>query len=700
MFRNTTIIFRVIFLWILVWMTNMSLYAQSGDSINAGKANHFKLTDSLSTVTITAFQSSGRWQDVPIALSLLSKRALQFTDGSSLVSAFNTVPGVRFEQRSPGSYRLSIRGSVLRSPYGVRNIKTYWDGIPLTDAGGNTYLQSVSPEQLSGAEIIKGPASSLYGANTGGAVLLHSPATFTDSTENHFQASLMTGSDRLWYPTASWQYSSPDFSSNFSYSHQSADGSRAQDTLQKNVWHYNGLWRLNKKQELELLTFYSDLHYQTPGGITLSQLGTDTTAYPAAISQKAAISNKTFFGAAKFSTRVSDFLDNQTALLWSHTDFENPFITNYEKRKESNYGGRTVFTLHRQKGQTYQSLLAGMEWISGRAAIDNYGNNKGQVDTVQYKDRLQMDQKTFFMQGSLQWPGWQLQAGLSAHRQSMDYKRITDPLQAKGQEANTKYLWSPRLSLNYRLFKLEDLHLYMIVSKGFSPPTLAEIHPSDGSFNKGLEPEGGWNAEMGLKGTALQGRIQYDGSVYHFALKNALVRRSSATVDEYYVNAGSTSQQGAELWLKALLLAPGQQGFINNLSLTGSYTYQPYKFIHYQVEDEIYDQHPITGVPKNTAVFTLQLDLKGGFYLDGLLNCNSRTALNDASTSWADSYQLLQAKAGYRFKAHALQMDVYLGADNLLDQAYSLGNDLNAYGGRFYNPAAGRNYFAGLQLSL
>jgi iron complex outermembrane receptor protein len=45
-------------------------------------------------------------------------------------------------------------------------------------------------------------------------------------------------------------------------------------------------------------------------------------------------------------------------------------------------------------------------------------------------------------------------------------------------------------------------------------------------------------------------------------------------------------------------------------------------------------------------------------------------------------------------------LEVYFGADNLLNQKYSLGNDLNAVGNRYYNPSPLRNYYAGLGVSL
>src|SRR5690606_12144026 len=79
---------------------------------------------------------------------------------------------VRMEERSPGSYRLSLRGSLLRSPFGVRNVKVYLDEFPLTDAGGNTYLNLIDSKSIQSLEVLKGPDGSLFGANSGGVVLM------------------------------------------------------------------------------------------------------------------------------------------------------------------------------------------------------------------------------------------------------------------------------------------------------------------------------------------------------------------------------------------------------------------------------------------------------------------------------------------------------------------------------------------------
>ena len=97
---------------------------------------------------------------------------MQQTNNLSWVRAMNNLPGVNMDERSPGSYRLNIRGSSIRSPFGVRNVKIYYNGIPMTDPGGSTFFQILGPYNATSIEIIKGPSGSVYGTGTGGVVLL------------------------------------------------------------------------------------------------------------------------------------------------------------------------------------------------------------------------------------------------------------------------------------------------------------------------------------------------------------------------------------------------------------------------------------------------------------------------------------------------------------------------------------------------
>lgn len=102
----------------------------------------------LQEVTVEAYAANRELKDIPASIGVLNRTDLERFSANSLVPAFNMLPGVRMEERSPGSYRFSIRGSLLRSPFGVRNVKFYWNGLPLTDGGGNTYLNLIDLMRL------------------------------------------------------------------------------------------------------------------------------------------------------------------------------------------------------------------------------------------------------------------------------------------------------------------------------------------------------------------------------------------------------------------------------------------------------------------------------------------------------------------------------------------------------------------------
>lgn len=651
----------------------------------------------LKKVTVTAFSLQSKWQDAPAAVAVINKQQLQLLDNTSLVPILNTVAGVRMEERSPGSYRLSIRGSLLRAPFGVRNIKVYWNDIPLTDAGGNTYLQLVDISQVQSAEVIKGPASSLYGANTGGAVILHSGEYATNKT-NAFNAAVTGGSFGLFNEQAGWTFTNKKFQSNVQQVHQQTDGYRQQSAMRRDAVKWDGNWQISNKEKLSFLSFYSDLYYQTPGGLTASQVGTDTTAYPKAILQHNAIYNKTIFAGVSLSSDFSKHFNNITTVTSNHTSFKNPFTTNYEMRNEWNYGGRTTFAYHVETKRIQLKWLAGAEWLQNKSDINNFGNNAGKKDTVQYMDRLAAAQRSLFTQINLQiGTRLALQAGLSNNQQNTKYKRLTDPLQDNFVKNKSNSLLAPRFSVLYKL--VNDISVYGVLAKGFSPPSLAELHPTNGGLNDSLQPEYGWNFEAGFKGSALQNRLLFDVSAYHFGLRDAIVKRSNATIEEYYVNAGRTKQQGIEAFVKGWLLQ-SDKTFFSSLAASNSFSYQPYSFTSYIVGSADYSGNRITGVPRTINVSTIEVTTKPGFYANFVLNNTSKIALTDANDVYAKPYHLLQCKLGFQHQLKDFKYNIFAGADNLLNETYSLGNDINAFGKRYYNPAPKRNFYAGLQVGF
>ncbi len=94
----------------------------------------------LGAVTVTAFESERPPLEQSAAIVQVTERDFGRYNEISPVSAFNQKAGVRIEERAPASYRVSIRGSSLRSPFGVRNVKVYWNEVPFTAPDGTTAL--------------------------------------------------------------------------------------------------------------------------------------------------------------------------------------------------------------------------------------------------------------------------------------------------------------------------------------------------------------------------------------------------------------------------------------------------------------------------------------------------------------------------------------------------------------------------------
>lgn len=658
--------------------------------------------NTLDTVKVKAFAAQAQWKEAPIAIALLGKQQLQRSDNVSLVPVMNTITGVRMEERSPGSYRLSLRGSLLRSPFGVRNVKIYWDDIPLTDAGGNTYLQLVDINQVQSIEVIKGPASSLYGANTGGAVLLHAgPADTTPG--DSWKAGTGGGSFGLFNEQLGYTHQSGKLTLQLKQTHMQSDGYRQQSGLRRDAGQLNGRWQLSGKEELSFLGFYTDLYYGTPGGITLAQMQQNPRlarqpagGLPGAQQQQAAVYNKTAFGGISLHSTLSQHWSNTSTITLNHTNFKNPFITNYEKRDEWNYGGRTTFQYEWQSTGVRWQALAGGEWQQNKSHVNDYGNKGGYADTVQFKDVLTATQSFLFAQlQAAVGRNWRIQAGISRNDQRYSYRRPTDPAQQNTRQKESGPLWAPRISVLYQL--TDGVSVYAIAAKGFSPPTIAEIRPSDGNYYGNLEPEYGWNEELGVKGWLFGNGLQYDVAFYHFALTHAIVSRQNANGAEYFTNAGGTSQKGLEAALRAFLIKNSHR-FVSALSVFNSYSYQPYRFTGYKSDANDFSGNHLTGVPRNMNISGVDVRTRPGFYANATFNYTSSVPLTDANDVWAKPYHLLQAKIGWHVTHGKTDWNMYAGADNLLNEVYSLGNDINAAGKRYYNPAPGRNFYAGIMV--
>ncbi len=285
-------------------------------------------TQALSGVTVRGYETGRPLLEVPAAVAVIDAEAFNRYDESSPVAAFNTMTGVRMEQRSPASFRLSIRGSVLRAPFGVRNVKMYWNEIPLTEPNGNTPLNLLDIENMGNVEVIKGPSASLYGAGLGGVVNFTSPKPLPQ--DNRVQLGYTGGSYGFNRQTAQVNYATETAGIQLSYVNQSADGYRDHSAMDRETIQLLGYVQPSEKQEISVNMFYSSLDYQIPGGLTAEQFAEDPRqARAGSASQNAGIIQNTLNFGISHDIQFSERFGNSTTVYSTFTDFDNPFITDY-----------------------------------------------------------------------------------------------------------------------------------------------------------------------------------------------------------------------------------------------------------------------------------------------------------------------------------------------------------------------------------
>jgi len=649
----------------------------------------------LQPVTIRGYLSDQPLLNVPASVSAIDKAQLKLQPDNSFVSALNSVPGVRAEERSPGSYRLSIRGSLLRSPFGIRDVKIYYDEIPLTDAGGNSYLNAVDINSVNHIEILKGPDGSLFGANSGGVVLL-SPVNFrTDSS--FVSLGLNGGSYGLIHDNATIQQKSGNNQLNLSQGYETYHGYRQNSDMHRQFVQAADKWNYSGKDELRVLGFYSDLHYETPGGLTLAQYQTmpqsarlPTKFVPGAIQQKIAIGTKMLLGGAVNELHISDRLRNVLSVFGSYVDFSNPFITNYEQRYEGTYGLRTYFELNSEKHTDYGwKINLGLEWQQTNSDINNYGNRSGVRDTAQTLDKIHTNQHFFFTRYVFDlYNRWHAEAALSLNFYNYKFRNMYPNAEAGFTNRDFTPQLMPRIALSYDVSN--NFIWRASISRGYSTPTTAEIRPTDNVINTNLQAENGWNYETGFRLRNTDQTMFLDASVFYYVLHNAILLHINPDETETYLNSGGTRQPGFELYFSDWLIRPHNTSFIRGLQFNESITFDKFTFSGNN------DGKQLTGVPGQVFITSLQVKLPAQLYIYAEHNYTARIPLTDANTVFASHYNLVQAKAGWQVTSNKKsKLEIYAGVGNLLNEKYSLGNDLNAVGNRYYNPAPLRNYYIG-----
>lgn len=662
---------------------------------------------SLNEVRIAGYNNANKTnKETAGAVALLTAKDISRGSGLSLQPVLNAIPGVRMDQSTLSEARISIRGNGVRAAYGIRSVKIYVNEIPVTEADGTTRIEALDVNSIGRAEIIKGPASSIYGAGTAGVInfqLQRAPYQ-----EQSLEASGLTGSYGLHRLAATYRSGGDKLNSYVSYGWQEYEGYRAHSNDMRRFLTGNFQLFPSDKRIITLMLNRTTQHSQIPGSLTAAQVAADPLQVNATNLDKQAGRYQTWtrIGLGQ-QYRFNDQFSNSTSVFTYFYDLDHPLPYAYIRNFYQSYGGRTRFTYDPGFSILPSRFTLGAEFNEGLTKGTQYVNNQGKEGTVNANIDYQNRQYSLFYQSETTLaPQTTLTLGLSYNSLRYDVKDYLKQNQSGVKKFNPQA--TPRIALSHTFS--EALSLHASVSSGFSPPSSSEIKNVDGSINPVLQAEKAINYELNAKGNLLQSRLAYDLALFKMDMKGELIAQSVQQGITVYNNAGKTSHNGVELALSYQLLKAADEAEIISLRPFMAVTYSDFKFKDYKTlnaQGEVtasYDGNKLTGIAPWVMNAGIDLETKTGLYFYGNYFYSDRLPLNDGNTAYNAAYQVLNAKIGYKKQlGNCLELNVYAGLDNIGNKSYSSIVSLNAvgYGGAqapYFNPSPKRNGYGGLNL--
>jgi iron complex outermembrane receptor protein len=248
--------------------------------------------------------------------------------------------------------------------------------------------------------------------------------------------------------------------------------------------------------------------------------------------------------------------------------------------------------------------------------------------------------------------------------------------------------FSPSVGLRYS--PRSGLNLYTNISRSFESPSAVELRDPDGAgFNQNLDPQTATNYEVGVKGR-LASRARYDVALFTMDVEDELVPFDIAGTT-YYENAGKSKRNGLEA---QLVVEP-----ITNMVASLAYTYSDFEFEDFIDDDgNDFGGKTIPGVPDHLLNADVTYTHQNGLYSQVSLLYVDEIFANNANTVSNKSYTVTDLRLGYTRFFGNWEISPFIGVNNLFDKQYNGNVRINAFGGRYFEPAPDRDVYAGMTL--
>ncbi|HHY2119076.1 TPA: TonB-dependent receptor family protein [Acinetobacter baumannii] len=689
----------------------------------------------LPTLHVEATRTDTGYLQTPASVFRIEAPQVDSSSQVNLTEVVKGIPSLQIRNREnyAQDLQLSMRGFGARSTFGVRGIRLYVDGIPATMPDGQGQTSNIDLSSLDHVEVLTGPFSSLYGNSSGGTILT---STKEGQGKDSIELSYSGGShdkSRVGLVLQGGAKGANEPSYIISSSYFDTDGYREHSGAEKVLNNAKLSWNLDDGSKINWVTNYVKIRADDPQGLTHAQWN----ANPKQVND------------ADNTYKVrKDIEQTQTGMTWSKPINDknelyamaylgNRQVTQYQSIPKGDVtlkDGKPIYT-----GQANPNHAGGVidfdrnyygadfRWtgkellpnttVSVGVALDamdedrkGYENfNANGIYGVKGKLRRDEDNTLWnidpYLQASWQFlPTWRLDTGVrysNVHYKSKDHF-TSGPDQYgtvngddSGKTDYDKVL--PSAALSWQI--LPELMAYTSYAKGFETPTFTEMaYPADTSksgFNFDLKPSTSDTYEAGLKSQNQLG--DFTLAVFQTKTKNDIVSAGSSNGRAAFRNADKTLREGVEFaWNKKLW---------RDLTAIASYTYLDATFDSTVPAagkiSEIPEGNAIPGIAKNQAYVSLAWQPSHGLYGGVDVQYMDKVYVNDTNSDAAPSYSVTSANVGYAWVMGDWKVNSFARVDNLFDRNYAgsvIVNDSTQPVGRYFEPADGRNWSAGLRV--
>lgn len=634
----------------------------------------------------------------------------------NLTELVKGIPSVQLRNREnyAQDLQLSMRGFGARSTFGVRGIRLYVDGIPATMPDGQGQTSNIDMNSLSHLEVLTGPFSSLYGNSSGGAVLATTrEGQGKDSIEmNYAGGSHNKNRAGIVLQGGAKNQNEPSYIVSSSYF--DTDGYRDHSGANKVLSNAKLTWNLDDGSKINWVTNYVKIHADDPGGLTRA----DWEKNPKQVAK-----NVLDYNARKTIDQT------QTGLTWSKplNDQNELYAMTYIGQRQVTQYQSIPDTVQKNPNTPYQAggvidfkrdyygadfrwtgkdLLPYIQFSAG-VAIDamnedrqgyqnfNDAGDKGIKGAVRRDERNTLWNVDPYLQAS--WSFLQtmrLDTGVrysNVHYKSKDHYIVGLNGDNSGKTTYEEVL--PSVALSWQI--IPEVLAYASYAKGFETPTFTEMaYPAQGGASMlDLKPSQSDNYELGLKSLNTLG--DFNLATFYIETKDDIVAAESLGGRATFHNADKTLRKGIEFaWNKKLW---------KDIGLNASYAYLDATFDSKVPAAgkvaEIPEGNAIPGIAKNQAFIGLVWQPEQGFYAGLDTQFMDKVYVNDINSDAAASYTVASIYTGYAWKRADWGINGFARVDNLFDKNYAGSVIVNEGSSRFFEPADGRNWSAGLKVS-